>query len=169
MTVIGVGVLVGEPVLVCVGVAVIVDVPMCVGVKVAVPGTFVRVCVGVAVLVDVSVLWKIIHKKTLKEWVVVMSIHPIFCSQFLSKSSSKSYQNRMIAFVDHILVLYKNLAVTRTPQEQELLAREIAATDAQIDRLVYELYGLTEAEIKIVEGKVWTGRNRKKTAGIPSA
>jgi hypothetical protein len=31
------------------------------------------------------------------------------------------------------------------------LDRQIAATDRQIDRLVYELYGLTEAEIKIVE------------------
>jgi hypothetical protein len=30
---------------------------------------------------------------------------------------------------------------------------EIAATDAQIDRLVYALYGLTEVEIKIVEGE----------------
>jgi len=26
------------------------------------------------------------------------------------------------------------------------------ATDAEIDRLVYELYGLTEEEIEIVEG-----------------
>jgi hypothetical protein len=32
-----------------------------------------------------------------------------------------------------------------------MLAREIESTDAQIDRLVYELYGLTEAEIRIVE------------------
>jgi hypothetical protein len=29
----------------------------------------------------------------------------------------------------------------------------IAATDRQIDTLVYELYGLTEEEIRIVEGK----------------
>ena len=29
--------------------------------------------------------------------------------------------------------------------------RQIDATDGQIDRLVYELYGLTEDEIKIVE------------------
>ena len=29
----------------------------------------------------------------------------------------------------------------------------IASTDDEIDRLVYELYGLTEEEIKIVEGK----------------
>ncbi|GAB3225927.1 hypothetical protein J0A67_08090 [Algoriphagus aestuariicola] len=29
---------------------------------------------------------------------------------------------------------------------------EISRTDAKIDRLAYELYGLTEDEIKIVEG-----------------
>jgi len=33
------------------------------------------------------------------------------------------------------------------------LRRQIAAADDEIDRLVYELYGLTEEEIKIVEGK----------------
>ncbi len=31
------------------------------------------------------------------------------------------------------------------------LERQIAATDAQIGGLVYDLYGLTEEEIKIVE------------------
>jgi hypothetical protein len=30
------------------------------------------------------------------------------------------------------------------------------ATDRQIDALVYELYGLTDEEIKIVEGEVGT-------------
>ena len=29
--------------------------------------------------------------------------------------------------------------------------REIEATDRQIDQLVYELYGLTEKEVKILE------------------
>lgn len=38
-----------------------------------------------------------------------------------------------------------------TPQEQEQLRREIEATDCQIDQLVYQLYGLTDEEIKIVE------------------
>lgn len=33
-----------------------------------------------------------------------------------------------------------------------MVKREIEATDKSIDRLVYELYGLTEEEIKIVEG-----------------
>jgi hypothetical protein len=41
----------------------------------------------------------------------------------------------------------------RTPQEQERLTREIESTAAQIDRLVYGLYGLTKEEIAIVEGR----------------
>jgi len=39
----------------------------------------------------------------------------------------------------------------KLPQEKECLARAIAATDRQIDQLVYELYGLSAAEIRIVE------------------
>jgi hypothetical protein len=34
---------------------------------------------------------------------------------------------------------------------QAALQRQIDATDRQIDGLVYELYGLTDDEIKIVE------------------
>ena len=33
-----------------------------------------------------------------------------------------------------------------------VLQRQIEATDRQIDALVYELYGLTAAEIAVVEG-----------------
>jgi hypothetical protein len=33
------------------------------------------------------------------------------------------------------------------------LQRQIETTDKQIDNLVYQLYGLTEEEIKIVEGE----------------
>ena len=35
--------------------------------------------------------------------------------------------------------------------EQTALARQIDATDRRIDRLVYELYGLSDEEIRIVE------------------
>jgi len=43
------------------------------------------------------------------------------------------------------------LSEARTPHEQTALERQIAAK-RQIDALVYELYGLTEEEIAIVEG-----------------
>jgi len=58
---------------------------------------------------------------------------------------------QIIDLVKHMLELHKRKP--QTPYEQELLQREIDATDAQIDRLVYDLYGLTEEEIKIVEGE----------------
>jgi hypothetical protein len=38
-------------------------------------------------------------------------------------------------------------------QDKELYERQITMIDAQIDRLVYDLYGLTEDEIDIVEEK----------------
>jgi hypothetical protein len=34
---------------------------------------------------------------------------------------------------------------------KELYERQIKVVDKQIDRLVYDLYGLTEEEIKVVE------------------
>lgn len=40
---------------------------------------------------------------------------------------------------------------TNTPTEKTLLQRQIDATDHQIDALVYELYGLTDEEIRLVE------------------
>jgi len=49
-------------------------------------------------------------------------------------------------------VVAEAVARARTPHERESLERTIAATDGQIDALVYELYGLTEEEIWIVEG-----------------
>ena len=36
-------------------------------------------------------------------------------------------------------------------RDKELYERQIRIVDAQIDRLVYDLYGLTEEEIEIVE------------------
>jgi hypothetical protein len=39
-------------------------------------------------------------------------------------------------------------------QKAQILKAEIEKTDKEIDRMVYELYGLTEEEIKIVEGAV---------------
>ena len=40
----------------------------------------------------------------------------------------------------------------KTPHEHESLRRQIAVSDKAIDALVYELYGLTEGEIRIAEG-----------------
>ena len=39
------------------------------------------------------------------------------------------------------------------PHQKDLIQRQIDATDRQIDKLVYELYGLSAEEIRIVEGR----------------
>ena len=57
----------------------------------------------------------------------------------------------MVSLVDRMLALHKQLHEARTPHDEIALQRQIEATDRQIDALVYELYGLTEEEIKIVE------------------
>jgi type II restriction/modification system DNA methylase subunit YeeA len=51
-----------------------------------------------------------------------------------------------------MLKLHKDLPKARTAQEKEALQRMIVSTDRQIDELVYELYGLTKDEIRVVEG-----------------
>jgi hypothetical protein len=39
----------------------------------------------------------------------------------------------------------------RVNRDKELYERQIKIVDAQIDKLVYDLYGLTEEEVKVVE------------------
>jgi type I restriction-modification system DNA methylase subunit len=64
----------------------------------------------------------------------------------------KSRHDRMVEMVEEMLTLHKQLASAKTAHEKTALQRQIDATDKQIDQLVYELYGLTEEEIRIVEG-----------------
>jgi hypothetical protein len=63
-----------------------------------------------------------------------------------------SRRDQVAKLAEQMLALHQRLSAAKTPQEKTALERQIAATDTQIDRLVYDLYGLTEMEIKIVEG-----------------
>ncbi len=49
-------------------------------------------------------------------------------------------------------IINKRLATANTDHETNQLKRMIDHTDKQIDQLVYELYNLTQDEIKIVKG-----------------
>lgn len=62
--------------------------------------------------------------------------------------------DKMVKLVEQMLQLHKNLDAAKTPNEKKMLKRQIDATDKQIDKLVYELYDLTDEEIKIVENSV---------------
>ena len=67
--------------------------------------------------------------------------------------SDKARHDQIVVLVERMLDLHQQLAAASVPQTKTILKRQIETTDRQIDRLVYELYGLTEAEIKIVEGR----------------
>ena len=46
---------------------------------------------------------------------------------------------------------WDDIAAAQIPNKKTALQRQINTTDNQIDKLVYELYDLTDDEIKIVE------------------
>jgi DNA-binding protein H-NS len=57
----------------------------------------------------------------------------------------------MVELVETMLKLHKQLTAAKTSHEKTAIQRQIDATDKQIDQLVYEFYGLTDEEIRIVE------------------
>ena len=69
-----------------------------------------------------------------------------------SDPADKARHDRMVELVGQMLDLNKQLAEAKEPQTKTVFQRQIETTDRQIDRLVYELYELTEDEIRIVEG-----------------
>jgi len=68
-----------------------------------------------------------------------------------SNKTDKAAHDRMVKLVDRMLDLHKKLAAAKSPLDKERIPRDIEATDRQIDRLVYDLYGLTDEEIAVVE------------------
>jgi type I restriction-modification system DNA methylase subunit len=68
-----------------------------------------------------------------------------------SDLSDKARHDKMVELVEQMLTFHKQLAAAKTPDEKTRIQRQIDTSDRQIDRLVYELYGLTEREIQIVE------------------
>ena len=68
-------------------------------------------------------------------------------------NSNQVLTNNLIQSVDSMIKQNRLLNLSKTPQEKTALERQIEATDKQIDQLVYQLYGLTEEEIKVLKEK----------------
>ncbi|NQE53901.1 hypothetical protein C5S29_09935 [ANME-1 cluster archaeon GoMg3.2] len=75
---------------------------------------------------------------------------PIHAIDF-SNPTEKAQHDKLVALVESMLELQKKHHDTRMERDKELYERQIKLVDAQIDRLVYNLYGLTEEEIKVVK------------------
>ncbi|MEA2051388.1 MAG: TaqI-like C-terminal specificity domain-containing protein, partial [Euryarchaeota archaeon] len=68
-----------------------------------------------------------------------------------SNPVEKAQHDKLVALVENMLELKKKHHEAKMDQDKELYEQPIKLVDAQIDRLVYDLYGLTEEEIRIVE------------------
>lgn len=68
-----------------------------------------------------------------------------------SVRAEKALHDRIVALVDSMLDLRKRHSAGKSSAERAIMQRQIDATDREIDRLVYDLYGLTANEIALIE------------------
>ena len=66
--------------------------------------------------------------------------------------ADKKQQDQIIQHVDQLLLLNKELQSATLPEKIEQLKQRIEYNEDKINTLVYALYGLTEEEVKVVEG-----------------
>ncbi len=75
---------------------------------------------------------------------------PIYNVDFDNTNEKEIYE-KIINYVSQILIENKEYYKIITNNDKKIYQQKINLLDEQIDKLVYELYGLTEEEIKIVE------------------
>ena len=75
---------------------------------------------------------------------------PIPKIDFKSESKRRGYEH-VVSLVEQMLATKPQLARAQSDKDKDFYENKCAALDRQIDALVYELYGLTPDEIKIVE------------------
>jgi hypothetical protein len=82
-----------------------------------------------------------------KQYVGKLPIHLIS----FSEPNERARHDSIAKAVKQILGLHEALASAKTNRQKTTTQRQIDATESRIDQLVFELYGLTESEINLVE------------------
>jgi F0F1-type ATP synthase delta subunit len=70
-----------------------------------------------------------------------------------SDATDRGLHDRLVRNVTSMLGLHKQLAEALTPNDKSRFERRIQEAERQIDILVYELYKLTDEEIRVIEGE----------------
>jgi hypothetical protein len=70
-----------------------------------------------------------------------------------AKPAERTSHDKIASLVEQMVSAQKQLAYAKTDKDKAFYGGKCESLDRQIDALVNELYGLTEAEIKIVEGQ----------------
>ena len=81
-------------------------------------------------------------------------INPEYLKNISVPEISLEEQQPFVELANKMLTLNKDLANCKTPKDEKLLKLQISKIDEKINQLVYELYGLTDEEIEIVEKEV---------------
>lgn len=71
----------------------------------------------------------------------------------IPKNIPKKIETEIVKLVNLILQLYKEKSETKLYSRVNLLQGKIDYCEEKINKIVYQLYGLTEDEIKIIEGE----------------
>ena len=105
---------------------------------------------------DLKYLSGLLSSKLINYWCINYlsdDLNQSFLEKIPISIGDNNLHTRMVANVEKMLTLHRQLAKAKTGHEQTLIQRQIDATDKQINKLVYELYALTPEEIAIVEGR----------------
>lgn len=68
--------------------------------------------------------------------------------------SEDLFDYSLVTLVENMIMLHKKLSSVNTPQDERIIKMQIYKVDSQINARVYDLYGLTDDEIRIVEGSL---------------
>lgn len=69
----------------------------------------------------------------------------------IGKPKDKELHDKLVGLVEKMLAAKKELSAAKTDGDKDFYKNKCTTLDNQIDTLVYELYGLTEDEIKVVD------------------
>lgn len=70
-----------------------------------------------------------------------------------SVKTQKEKHDSLVSIVDQMIQTQKDCRGTKSESDKKLYEQKISMLDKKIDELVYKLYGLTDEEIKIIEGE----------------
>ena len=76
------------------------------------------------------------------------------CVPDSTTAEGRDLTNQLRRCADALTHIYRQVMTTQTPQASGSLMREKAMWESRIDRLAYDLYGLTDDEIALVEESV---------------
>ena len=82
-----------------------------------------------------------------------IDLNPEYIRNIPIPSATPDQQAQLAKLADQMIETKQKLAAAKSDSDKNLLEQRVELIDSQINSAVYKLYGLTDDEIKVVEGK----------------